>query len=80
MYPENNILGWSFTFYLLWVGLSLEQDLQFVVTLTAIYLVFVALTEVARQIGVGARAAGGPSFAQQHGHTSLRKTLSRPPL
>jgi hypothetical protein len=50
---DSNVLGWSFAFYLLWLGLSLEQDLQFVVTLTAIYLVFVALSIAASQVGVG---------------------------
>lgn len=52
MRDDNNVLGWSFAFYLLWLGLSLEQDLQFVVTLTAIYLVFLALSIAARQVGV----------------------------
>jgi hypothetical protein len=79
MYDENNVLGWSFAFYLLWLGLSLEQDLQFVVTLTAVYLAFVALTAVARQIGIEGRAAPGGSSAR-HGPRSQVQTVGHRPL
>lgn len=39
---ENNPLGTAFGFYLLWIGVSLVADLQIVVTLLAMYLLFLA--------------------------------------
>jgi len=39
---NNNPLGTAFGFYLLWIGVSLVADLQILVTLLAIYLLFLA--------------------------------------
>jgi len=39
---SNNPLGTAFGFYLLWIGVGLVADLQIVVTLFAIYLLFLA--------------------------------------
>lgn len=66
---ENDVFGWSFAFYVLWLGLSLEQDLQFVVTLTAIYLVFLALSLAARQLGV-ATVTPAPARGSLTGRTT----------
>lgn len=38
----NNALGTAFGFYLLWIGVGLVADLQIVVTLFAMYLLFLA--------------------------------------
>ena len=39
---NNNPFGSAFGFYLLWIGVSLVADLQIVVTLVAMYLLFLA--------------------------------------
>jgi hypothetical protein len=39
---DNNPLGTAFGFYLLWIGIGLVADLQIVVTLFAMYLLFLA--------------------------------------
>lgn len=39
---DNNPLGTAFGFYLLWIGVGLVADLQIIVTLLAMYLLFLA--------------------------------------
>ena len=39
---DNNPLGTAFGFYLLWIGIGLVADLEIIVTLVAMYLVFLA--------------------------------------
>jgi len=39
---DSNPLGTAFGFYLLWIGVSLVADLQIIVTLVAMYLLFLA--------------------------------------
>ena len=39
---DRNPLGTAFGFYLLWIGVSLVADLQIIVTLVAMYLLFLA--------------------------------------
>lgn len=39
---DNNPLGTAFGFYLLWIGVGLVADLEIIVTLTAMYLLFLA--------------------------------------
>lgn len=43
----DNALGTAYGFYLLWVGLGLGADVQIIVTITATYIVFVALRAAA---------------------------------
>jgi hypothetical protein len=52
----RNTFGSMFGFYLLWTGFGLGADLQIVVTVTAIYLLFVAASMSRRMIaGLEAR-------------------------
>lgn len=46
-----NVLGAGFGYYLLWTGFVGAADLQILVTLVALYLVFVVLSFVARSLG-----------------------------
>lgn len=48
-----NVLGAGFGYYLLWTGFVGAADLQILVTLLALYLIFVAASFVARSVGTG---------------------------
>ena len=52
---SRNVLGSAFGFYLLWVGFGLAADLQIVVTLFALYLLFVAIGAVMPGVGKAQR-------------------------
>ncbi len=47
---SSNVLGTAFGFYLLWVAVGLGADLQIIVTLVAMYLIFAALATAKRLI------------------------------
>jgi hypothetical protein len=40
---RENVVGSAFGFYLFWVAAGLSADLQIVVTLVALYMIFVAI-------------------------------------
>lgn len=59
----RNVLGTAFGFYLLWVAFGLGADLQIIVTLIAMYLLFLAGSVAARLVqhaGRTGHAAGAP--------------------
>jgi hypothetical protein len=59
----NNPLGTAFGFYLLWIGVGLVADLQIVVTLVAMYLLFLA----------GSLALSGARRRHRHAVTPLAR-------
>jgi hypothetical protein len=58
---DNNTLGAMFGFYLIWIAFAgLGADLQIVVSLIAVYLVFVAGSAVLRSVGATRRVRATP--------------------
>jgi hypothetical protein len=48
----HNVLGSGFGYYLLWIGFVGAADLQTIVTLIALYMIFVALSFITRHTGM----------------------------
>ena len=61
----NNVLGTGFGYYLLWTGFVGAADLQTVVTLIALYLIFVMLSFVARNVGGTYPAVARPTLSKE---------------
>lgn len=64
---DNNPLGTAFGFYLLWIGVGLVADLEIIVTLVAMYLVFLAGSMVLSAV------------RRRHRHLPLRLSTSDVP-